>query len=99
MNVTIESVLKFQQRLMDAPASITIITSDDIKKSGYRTLADALHSVGGQDLSQSELGKGTMVFHDAVLRADLEDGLSREDAQVLSRKEFRRNGQKEGDAL
>ncbi len=47
MNVTIESVSKFEQKLSEAPASVTIVTSDDIKKFGYRTLADILRSVGG----------------------------------------------------
>ena len=47
MNVTIETVSKFEQRVVEAPASITIITSDDIKKFGYRNLPDILRSVRG----------------------------------------------------
>lgn len=47
MNVTIESVSKFEQRVVEAPASISIITSDDIKKYGYRNLPDILRSVRG----------------------------------------------------
>jgi outer membrane receptor protein involved in Fe transport len=38
---------KHEQKTSQAPASVTIITSDDIKKYGYRTLADALKSVRG----------------------------------------------------
>jgi len=38
---------KFLQKVADAPASITIITGEQIQKYGYRTLADALRSVGG----------------------------------------------------
>lgn len=38
---------KYQQELTSAPASVTIITADDIRKGGYRTLADALNSVRG----------------------------------------------------
>jgi outer membrane receptor for ferrienterochelin and colicins len=60
MNVTIESVSKFEQKISEAPASVTIVTSDDIKKFGYRTLADILRSVGGlyvrYDRSFSYLG-------------------------------------------
>jgi len=47
LEVKIESVSKFEQRLIDAPASVTIVTSDDIKKYGYRNLLDILRSVRG----------------------------------------------------
>jgi iron complex outermembrane receptor protein len=38
---------KFEQRLTEAPSAVTIITSDEIKKFGYRTLADLLKAVKG----------------------------------------------------
>lgn len=47
MEVTIESVSKFEQKIAEAPASVSIITSDDIKKYGYRNLADILRSIRG----------------------------------------------------
>src|SRR3984885_11277807 len=37
----------FKQQITEAPASVTIITSDDIKRHGYRTLADILRNVTG----------------------------------------------------
>src|SRR5580700_3125587 len=37
----------YQQKVTEAPASITIITSDDIQRYGYRTLADILRNVPG----------------------------------------------------
>jgi iron complex outermembrane receptor protein len=50
MSIEIDSVYGasgFKQKVTEAPASITIITSDDIQKHGYRTLADILRNVPG----------------------------------------------------
>jgi iron complex outermembrane receptor protein len=50
MQVEVEKVVtasRFSQRVTEAPASMTVITSDDIRRYGYRTLADALRSVPG----------------------------------------------------
>lgn len=38
---------RYEQNLAEAPSSVTIITASDIKKYGYRTLADILQSVRG----------------------------------------------------
>ena len=38
---------KFDQKTTEAPSSITVITADEIKRYGYRTLADVLRSVQG----------------------------------------------------
>lgn len=42
---TVYSASKYEQKLSEAPSSISIITASDIKKYGYRTLADILRSV------------------------------------------------------
>ena len=50
MSVRIDSVYGasgFEQKVTEAPASITIITSEDIQRYGYRTLADILRNVPG----------------------------------------------------
>ena len=50
MNVEIDSVYgasKYKQKVGTAPASITIITAEEIKRYGYRTLADILRDVPG----------------------------------------------------
>jgi len=50
MSVRIDSVYGasgFKQKVTEAPASITIITSEDIQRYGYRTLADILRNVPG----------------------------------------------------
>ena len=38
---------RYQQRVTDAPASITIVTADDIRRFGYTTTAEALRNVRG----------------------------------------------------
>jgi len=41
----VEGASKYKQKTTEAPASVTIITSDEIKKQGYQTLADLLRNV------------------------------------------------------
>jgi len=50
INVRVESVVgasKYEQKVTEAPSSVTIVTSDEIQKFGYSTLADILRSVRG----------------------------------------------------
>lgn len=44
---TVYGASKYEQKVTDAPASVSIITADEIKKYGHRTLADILRSVRG----------------------------------------------------
>jgi outer membrane receptor for ferrienterochelin and colicins len=46
-NIQVYSASKHMQSASDAPSSVTVITTDDIQKFGYRTLADILESVRG----------------------------------------------------
>jgi outer membrane receptor for ferrienterochelin and colicin len=63
MQINVDSVYGasgFKQKITEAPASVTIITSEDIQKYGYRTLADILRNVTGlyvtNDRNYSYLG-------------------------------------------
>jgi outer membrane receptor for ferrienterochelin and colicins len=50
MSIEIDSVYGasgFKQKVTEAPASVTITTSDEIQKYGYRTLTDILRNVRG----------------------------------------------------
>jgi len=42
---------KIEQKVTQAPASITVVTADEVKKFGYRTLGDVLQSVPGFNVS------------------------------------------------
>lgn len=44
-NIQVYSASKHLQPAGDAPSSVTVITSDEIQKQGYRTLADILRTV------------------------------------------------------
>jgi len=43
----VEAASKYQQKTTEAPALVTIITVDEVKKYGYQTLADILTSAPG----------------------------------------------------
>ena len=44
---TVVGASKYEQKTTEAPSSITIVTADEIRKFGYRTLADIMKSVRG----------------------------------------------------
>ncbi len=48
---TVVSASKFEQKATAAPALVTVVSADDIKRYGYRTLADVLLSVPGFNVS------------------------------------------------
>jgi len=51
MNETVTSVSKREQKLSDAAAAITVLSNDDIRRSGVTSLADALRLVPGMDVA------------------------------------------------
>ena len=46
-NIQVYSASKHMQSASEAPASVTVVSSDEIQKFGYRNLADILRSVPG----------------------------------------------------
>src|SRR6185295_1369374 len=47
MKAEIYTASKHWQAISEAPASVSIVTADEIQKYGYRTLADILRSIRG----------------------------------------------------
>lgn len=48
---TVYGACKYDQKVTDAPASVTVINAEEIKKYGYRSLAEILRSVRGFTVS------------------------------------------------
>lgn len=44
---SVYSASKYEQKVTEAPSSVSIITSDEIKKYGYRTMGEILESIRG----------------------------------------------------
>ena len=47
MNVTVKGASRYEQKSSEAPTNASIVTASDIRKYGYRTLADVLRSLPG----------------------------------------------------
>ena len=51
---TVVAASKHEQKITDAPSSVSVVTQEDIRVFGYRTLADILRSVRGIYISSDE---------------------------------------------
>lgn len=47
LNISINSASRYDQKTSEAPASITLLTAEDISRYGYQSLAELLNSVRG----------------------------------------------------
>jgi outer membrane cobalamin receptor len=47
LETKVSSASRYLQSLKEAPAAVTIITDEDIRRYGFRTLAEALNSISG----------------------------------------------------
>jgi outer membrane cobalamin receptor len=47
MNLPVYAASRFEQTESEAPSSVSIVTSDEIKRYGYRTIDDVLRSIRG----------------------------------------------------
>ena len=60
--VTVTSAAGYEQKLTDAPASITVITKEDLQKKAYTNLLDAVKDIEGVDIGETtdKSGQGTV---------------------------------------
>lgn len=62
LNESVTSVSKREQRLGDAAASVSVLTNDDLRRSGFTNIADALRLVPGMNV-------GSVNAHDWAVSA------------------------------
>lgn len=62
MEVIVVTASGFEQKLVDAPASISVITQEELSKRPYTTLLDAVRDLEGVDIGETrdKTGQGTI---------------------------------------
>jgi len=55
MNIRVVSASRYEQPVSEAPSSVTVVTADEIKRYGHRTLADILKSIRGFSITYDRL--------------------------------------------
>jgi len=58
----VTSASGYEQKITDAPASISVITQEDLQKKSYTNLLDAVDDIEGVDIGEStdKSGQGTV---------------------------------------
>lgn len=61
-DITVTSASGFEQKLVTAPASISVISQEDLQKKPYTNLLDAVKDIEGVDIGEStdKSGQGTI---------------------------------------
>ncbi len=61
-DITVTSASGFEQKLVNAPASISVITAEDLKKKPFTNLLDAVKNIEGIDIGETrdKSGQGTI---------------------------------------
>ena len=70
--IQITSVSKKAENLLQVPATVTVITRDDIIKRGYRDLTQMLNDISGFDVIRAN-GPGYVVFYQRGYRSTAND--------------------------
>lgn len=52
LNIQVYSASRYVQQVADAPSAVSIVTSDEIRAHGWRTLADVLRSLRGLNVNE-----------------------------------------------
>ena len=57
LDLEVTGASRAAERMSEAAASVTVITADEIRALGYRTIADALRSVRGLSISSDRTAR------------------------------------------
>ncbi|MBN1418425.1 MAG: TonB-dependent receptor [Planctomycetes bacterium] len=68
MDIEVTTVSKKREKLLEAPAAVTVITGDDLRRSGARTLPDALRLAPGINVAQIDANKWAVGARGFLLR-------------------------------
>jgi len=62
MNVEVISVSKKKERVLEAPATVVVITGEDIKRRGYSNIEEVFHDLPGFDISRGNGNDYTTIY-------------------------------------
>lgn len=57
LEVKVLTIARKAQRISDIPAAVTVVTAEDIRRSGARSIPDALRQVPGVEVAQVGAGR------------------------------------------